>query len=264
MDLLANYGSDEDTDNEPLPHDKDDSNVLAQPCKRAKLDPGWVHLQCLLFMAAGVVCSPAMADVDAYRLLKDVHQPRLASVLPSAEALFAETAPGTTIAFNQATAAQSTEQSIRSANGWNLPPEPPRIRIFPHVEGNFATVVYITGETPGWCMQQAQKLAAEDCYTVLKDPINACFANVTRCDTLMCSRQVYNSSASGDHQDHSGKQCQATTCSSSRCRCSNQHSCNKPSIGPCNCTRPAALAHLCMVLSWGSSADLQQQQRQCI
>lgn len=57
---------------------------------------------------------------------------------------------------------QQQNVSILPNTGLQLPPEPPRVRIFAHVEGNFATVVYIAGEvnSPAWiCTVTAVSLA---------------------------------------------------------------------------------------------------------
>lgn len=48
--------------------------------------------------------------------------------------------------------------------GVQLPPEPPRVRIFPHVEGNYATVVYITGQYNCRLLQHTARLKS---YTLL-------------------------------------------------------------------------------------------------
>jgi hypothetical protein len=56
---------------------------------------------------------------------------------------------GTAAAPAKAAADRSPQQQsvpVSLSAGFQLPPEPPRVRIFPHVEGNFATVVYLTGQ----------------------------------------------------------------------------------------------------------------------
>lgn len=76
--------------------------------------------------------------------------------LPSAEQLVAGLQPAGNPAGQQT--AQHNKQLLLP-NGVQLPPEPPRVRIFPHVEGNYATVVYITVEEPA--QAQLQELALD-------------------------------------------------------------------------------------------------------
>lgn len=67
------------------------------------------------------------------------------TLLP-AELLLADPLP--TVAAQAAAKALQAPAQLRLSTGLVLPPEPPRVRIFPHVEGNFATVIYITGTAP--------------------------------------------------------------------------------------------------------------------
>jgi hypothetical protein len=72
------------------------------------------------------------------------------TLLPSAELLLADSRP--TVAAQAAAKALvepgKAPTQLRLSTGLVLPPEPPRVRIFPHVDGNFATVIYITGMAP--------------------------------------------------------------------------------------------------------------------
>lgn len=63
--------------------------------------------------------------------------------LPSAEALLSDLQTPASRSQTPADTGRAPPPHLNLT--LQLPPEPPRIRNFPHVEGNFATVVYITG-----------------------------------------------------------------------------------------------------------------------
>jgi hypothetical protein len=148
MDLLAAYASD---DTSSSADEAEIDTVDNQPVKHPRLEAGCVsqraadlHLQQLCSSPSVCLCcrtgkEQGTAVCAAFKL-------------PSAEAALAgliDTSSTLQQRLPVPAAAAVTPQPllIPLGNGKHLrlPPEPPRIRIFPHVDGNYPTAVYVTG-----------------------------------------------------------------------------------------------------------------------